>query len=145
MIPRWRVWSETLMSRPTGSEAERLAGWCSENDLLCPKRKKWCHVWSLEEEDASCATHYRWQSSWTQTVQMSWHNHFLWPKMRWQYQRHRQESSLAKKEKKSQSFHPDSVPPHCDWENPHVFHHCLVQQRVSKGQRPTREDSPHSL
>ena len=48
------------------------------------------------------------------------------------------------KEIQSQSFHHESLLERCDFEHPDIFRHCLVQQSVSKGQRSTREDSPHS-
>ena len=38
-----------------------------------------------------------------------------------------------------------TVLPRCNWEHSDIFHHCLVQQRLSERQRSTREDSSNSL
>ena len=140
-------------------QVERLAGWCSENDLELNVSKTKDMVFDLRKKETPLViTHYSWRGSWRSKgivvvlfcFLLFLHNHFLWPKMGREYQLRHQKAHqrlffLRQLKKFSQSFHPDSVLPCCDWEHPDIFHHCLVQQLVSNGQRSTRQDSPNSL
>ena len=80
----WRVWSKTMMSRPT---VERLTGWCSENDLELNVSKTKEMVFDFRKKKTPLViTHHRWQGSWrSKNIQISWHNHLLRPKMGREY------------------------------------------------------------
>ena len=133
-------------------EVDRLAGWCSENDLELNVSKTKEMVFDFRKKKTPLVP----LTIAGKVVEEVKTFKFLGTTISSDLKCDENISSAIKKahqrlfflrqlKKFSHSFHPDSVLPRCDWEHPDIFHHCLVQQRVSKGQRPTREDSPNSL
>jgi len=122
---------------------ERLAGWCSENDLELNVSKTKEMVFDFRKKLLTIAG---------EVIEEVKSFKFLGPTifsdLKWD---ENQESPPVTflpetaKEIQSQSFHTDSVLPRCNWERSDIFYHCLVQQRVSEKQKSTREDSPKGL
>ena len=134
-------------------EVERLAGWCSENDLelnvsktkemVFDFRKKKTpivpltiagkvveKVKSFKFLGTTISSDLKWDKNFSSAIKKAHQRLFFLRQL---------------KKNQSQSFHTDSVLPRCNWEHSDIFHHCLVQQRVSERQRSTIEDSSNSL
>ena len=133
-------------------EVERLAGWCSENDLELNvsktkemvfdfrKKKTPLVPLNIASEVVEEVKSFKFLGT-TISSDLKWDENFSFAIKK----AHQRYFFVRQLKKFSQSFHTDSVLPRCNWEHSDIFHHCLVQQRVSERQKSTRKDSSNSL